>query len=241
MTLQERFHWVVRMSLMLFILASAAFLSALTAMRYAVQGREVEMPNLAGKSAAEAQQLLQSRRLGMKVEDRQYGSLAIDHVVRQSPPPETTVKTGQLAHVVLSLGPRKQTMPVLENRSVRAARIELLQSGLQMGEVSSAFLPGTEDETVLLQDPRPGSSDVTSPHVNMLVSLGSRPAAYVMPDLIGLALNEAITRLNGAGLKIAKITNAAAPGAVGGSVIAEVPARGHPVDANSIIELQIAQ
>lgn len=229
------------MSLMVFILASVAFLSALTAMRYAVQGREVKMPDVEGKSAREAQQLLQARRLGMKVEDRQYSPLAVDEVVRQSPPAESTVKTGQLAHVVLSLGPRRQTMPELENRSVRAARIELLQSGMQVGEVSNAYLPGTQDDTVLLQDPRPGSSNVTSPHVNMLVSLASPAPAYVMPDLVGMPLSEAIARLNGAGLKIAKITNVAAPGATNGSVVSESPVRGHRVDANSSIELQIAQ
>lgn len=241
MTLRERFNWAVRMSLMLFILASVAFLSALTAMRYAVQGREVQMPDLQGKNAREAQQLLQSRRLGMKVEDKQYSPLAVDDVVRQSPPPDTTVKTGQLAHVVLSLGPRRQTMPELENRSVRAARIELLQSGMQVGEVSNAYLPGTQDDTVLLQDPRPGSSDVTSSHVNMLVSVAAPSQAYVMPDLVGMPLNEAIARLNGAGLKIAKISNVAAPGAAIGSVVSESPLRGHRVDANSSIELQIAQ
>ena len=36
---------------MLFILASVAFLSALTAMRYAVQGREVVLPDVVGKRA----------------------------------------------------------------------------------------------------------------------------------------------------------------------------------------------
>ena len=54
-------------------------------------------------------------------------------------------------------------------------RIELLQSGMQVGEISSAYLPGTQEDTVLMQDPPPGTTDVTSPHVNFLVSLGSRP------------------------------------------------------------------
>lgn len=241
MTLRERFHWALRMSLMLFILASVAFLSALTAMRYAIQGREVEMPDLVGKTATQAQQLLQERRLGMKVEDRLYSQIPVDRVVRQSPPPNATVKTGQFAHLVLSLGPRKQTMPELENRSVRAARIELLQSGLQMGEISNSYLPGTQNDTVLLQDPGPGSSDVSSPHVNLLVSLGSRSPAYVMPDLLGLPLNDAIAKLNSAGLKVAKITTAAAPGAPDNSVIAQTPLRGHRVDSDTSIELRISQ
>ena len=41
MTLRERLEWVSRMSLLVFILASAAFLSAITAMRVAIHGREV--------------------------------------------------------------------------------------------------------------------------------------------------------------------------------------------------------
>jgi beta-lactam-binding protein with PASTA domain len=241
MTLRERFHWALRMSLMLFILASVAFLSALTAMRYAIQGREVEMPDLVGKTATQAQQLLQGRRLGMKVEDRLYSQLPVDRVVRQSPPPNATVKTGQFAHLVLSLGPRKQTMPELQNRSVRAARIELLQSGMQMGEISNSYLPGTQGDTVLLQDPRPGSSDVSSPHVNLLVSLGPRSPAYVMPDLLGMPLNDAIAKLNSAGLKVAKITTAVAPGAPDNSVIAQTPLRGHRVDSDTPIELRISQ
>jgi beta-lactam-binding protein with PASTA domain len=241
MSLPERLQWILRMALMLFILASVAFLSALTAMRYAVQGREVELPDLVGKRANVAQQMLQARRVGMKVEDRIYSPLPVDQVVRQSPPPYTTVKTGQLAHVVLSLGPRKETIPELENGSVRAARIELLQSGMQVGEISNAYLPGTQDDTVLVQDPAPGTTDVTSPHVNFLVSQGSRPSAYVMPDLVGLPLNEGIAKLNSAGLKIMKITSAPAPGATSNSVIAQTPARGHRVDTNSMIEVQTAQ
>ena len=54
MTLRERLEWVSRMSLLVFILASAAFLSAITAMRVAIHGREVSMPNLVGKNVNEA-------------------------------------------------------------------------------------------------------------------------------------------------------------------------------------------
>ena len=52
MSLRERIEWVFRMGLLVFILAAAAFLSAVTAMRFAIQGREVTMPNLVGKSSA---------------------------------------------------------------------------------------------------------------------------------------------------------------------------------------------
>jgi len=240
MPFREKVNWVLRMALMLFILASVAFLSALTAMRYAVQGREVVLPDITGKHTGDAEGILQARGLGMKVEDRIYNALPVDEIVRQSPPPNSTVKTGQLAHVVLSLGPRKETIPELEDRSVRAARIELLQSGMQVGEISSAYLPGTQEDTVMQQDPANGTTELTSPHVNLLVSLGSRPSAYVMPDLIGLPMNEAIAKLNGAGLKIAKIATVSTPGAVSNVVVSQTPPRGHLVDESAAISLQVA-
>ncbi len=57
MTFRERLEWIFRMALLAFILMSVAFLSALTAMRFAIQGREVAMPDVVGKKAVEAQQI----------------------------------------------------------------------------------------------------------------------------------------------------------------------------------------
>jgi len=75
MNFAERMQWVMRMAFLLFILSSVAFLSALTAMRIAVHGREVDMPDVAGKSEAQARQILHGRGLGLKIEDRIYGNL----------------------------------------------------------------------------------------------------------------------------------------------------------------------
>lgn len=241
MTLRERLQWMFRMALMVFILASVAFLSALTAMRFAIQGREVTMPDVVGLKPMEAQQTLQGRGIGMKVEDRIYSSLPADAVVRQSPPPNMRVKIGQYAHVVLSLGPQKATIPQLTDKSLRLARIELLRDGMQAGEIASAYLQGWPEDNVVQQDPAAGTSDVSSPHVDLLVSIGARPAAFVMPDLSGLALGEGESKLTGAGLKVAKLTFSPIPGFPHGTIARQVPARGARVDASTSIELQVAQ
>ena len=85
--LRERLEWAARMSLLVFILAAAAFLSAITAMRIAIHGREVNMPNLVGKNVSEAGQVLRSRGLGLRVADHVYSDVPINVVVRQTPPP----------------------------------------------------------------------------------------------------------------------------------------------------------
>lgn len=240
MGLRERLEWFGRLALMIFVLASVAFLSAITAIRFAIQGRQVEMPNLVGKKADEAQAALQKLDLGMKVDDRVYSNKPVDTVVRQSPPPGIHVKIGQRAHVVVSLGGQKVTIPALQQRSVRAARIELLRGGMQIGEQTDVYLPGYPEDTVIQQTPAPGTSDAMGPHVDLLVSLGSRPVAYVMPDLRGLTLLEAQQRLAAGGLKLGKISVQETPGALPGTVTAQAPAQGSRVEPGATIELQVA-
>jgi serine/threonine-protein kinase len=240
-TFKQRLESIFRFSLLMFTLASVAFLSALVAMRFAIQGREVAIPDVQGLKSVAAQQLLRGRGLGMKVEDRIYNPAPADTVVRQSPSAGTRVKVGQYAHVVISLGPQSATIPLVEQRSLRAARIELLRDRLQVGEISSAYLAGFPEETVVQQVPAPGTTDVTSPHVDLLVTLGTRPAAYVMPDLSGMPLNDAGSRLRASGLRISKFTLTAAPGVSHGVVLAQTPPRGSRVDAESAVEVQVAQ
>src|SRR5436853_2825554 len=184
MTLGERLEWLGRLTLLVFILASAAFLSASTAMRIAIHGREVTMPNLVGKNVSEASQMLQSRGLVLRVADRIYSDQPINVVVRQTPTSGLLMKVSQQAHVVLSLGQRQLQIPLLEGNSLRASRIELLRAGLQVGEVSAITMTDKPADEVVIQTPRPGNGAVT-PRVDVLVSQGPHESAYVMPHFVG--------------------------------------------------------
>ena len=238
MTLRERLEWVSRMALLVFILAAAAFLSAITAMRIAIHGREVNMPNLVGKNVTEANGVLRSRGLVLRVADRIYSELPINVVVRQSPPPGMLMKVSQQAHVVLSLGQRQLQIPLLEGNSLRASRIELLRQGLQVGEVSGITSGDEPADTVMLQTPRPGAG-AASPRVDVLVSNGPRENAYVMPHLVGLNEGEAQHRLDVAGLR-RKVNYVSAPQWPHGAVIDQTPLAGQRIPAASTIELIIA-
>jgi beta-lactam-binding protein with PASTA domain len=238
MTLRERLEWVSRMALLVFILAAAAFLSAITAMRIAIHGREVNMPNLVGKNVAEANNLLRTRGLVLRVADRIYSELPINVVVRQSPPPGMLMKVSQQAHVVLSLGQRQLQIPLLEGNSLRASRIELLRAGLQVGEVSGITTPEEPADTVMLQTPRPGAGAAT-PRVDVLVSSGPRDVAYVMPHLVGLNEVDAQHRLDVASLR-RKVNYVSAPQWPHGAVIDQTPLSGQRIPGSVTIDLTVA-
>jgi serine/threonine-protein kinase len=238
MTLKERLEWITRMALLVFILASAAFLSAITAMRIAIHGREVTMPNLVGKNVAEANRLLTSRGLVLRVADRIYSDLPINVVVRQTPPPGMLMKVSQQGHVVLSLGQRQLQIPLLEGNTLRASRIELLRAGLQVGEVSAVNMPDQPADTVVIQTPKPGTGAAT-PRVDVLVSQGPREKAYVMPHLVGLNEVDAQHRLDVAGLR-RKVNYVNAPQWPHGAVIDQTPLSGQRIAPSVTIELTVA-
>ena len=240
MRLRERIEWVFRMGLLVFILAAAAFLSAVTAMRFAIQGREVTMPNLVGKSSVDALAILQGRGLQLKVVDRVYSELPANAVARQSPPEGERMKVSQNAHVVLSLGPQNVTTPSLVGESLRVARIQLLQSGLQLGEVTTYLAPAALSDTILQQTPLPGMK-AASPRVNLLVAQGAPPSSYVMPWLVGMPLPDADRLLSSVGLKLSKTTFVPSPQWPKGVVTEQTPGPGSKITSESDIVMVVAQ
>jgi serine/threonine-protein kinase len=238
MTLRERLEALGQTALLIFILTSAAFLSAITAMRIAIHGRETTMPNLVGKNVSEASSMLRSRGLVLRVADRVYSDEPINVVVRQTPSAGLLMKVSQQAHVVLSLGQRQLEIPLLEGSSLRVSRIELLRAGLQVGEVSAVTMPDEPVDTVVLQTPRPGAGAAT-PRVDVLVSQGPRDVAYVMPHLVGLNVIGAQRRLDAAGVH-RKVNYVTAPQWPHASVIDQSPLAGSRVSASATVELTVA-
>ena len=236
--LRQKLESLGQTALLVFILASAAFLSAITAMRIAIHGREVTMPNLVGKNVGEANGMLRSRGLVLRVADRVYSDVPINVVVRQTPPAGLLMKVSQQAHVVLSLGQRQLEIPLLEGNSLRVSRIELLRAGLQVGEVSAVTMPDEPVDTVVLQTPRPGAGAAT-PRVDVLISQGPRDMAYVMPHLVGLNEIDAQHRLDVAGLR-RKVNYVAAPQWPRGTVVDQTPLAGARLSASGTIDLTVA-
>jgi len=240
MTFRERIEWLLRMCLLVFVLAATAFLSGVMSMRFAIQGREVDMPNLVGKNSAEVQSLLSKRGLHLMVADRVYSDLPANTVVRQSPPAGEHMKVSQDAHVVLSLGPQNVTIPELAGESLRVARIQLLQAGLQLGEVTSIPAPNLPADTVVQQNPLSGTR-AASLRVNLLVAEDEPQAAYIMPWLVGMQLPEADRLITSGGLKMATTMFTSSPEWPKGTIIEQTPNVGAKVTNETPIELVIAQ
>jgi beta-lactam-binding protein with PASTA domain len=96
---------ILQRLLMVTVLAVIFLVSASVVMYFALRGREVAVPNVVGKSQREAESLLEDQGLKMRVRNRaHHDKIPVEAVSEQSPAPGTTVKTGQVVRVSLSLG-----------------------------------------------------------------------------------------------------------------------------------------
>src|SRR5438128_7073242 len=153
-----------RFVLLFLILVSVAMVSALTAMRFAIHGREVAVPKLIGLTRAAAEQQANANGLILEVENHFYSpEVAEGKVLSQSPTPGSLVRRGWKVRVAESLGPQKAQVPDLVGQSLRAAEINVRQRGLEVGSVAVANLPSAAQDEIVAQSPPANSGSVDSP------------------------------------------------------------------------------
>lgn len=235
-----------RLALLGLVLVLVAFLSALTAMRFAIHGREVQIPQLRGKSTADAEALLSNLGLTLEVANRFYSpDVREGGIVSQIPQPGTKVRRGWRVRVALSLGPQRVSVPNVLGESGRAAEINVQRRGLEMGSVAIVHLPQFPADQVIAQSPPPNSTSLTSPRVNLLVTAPPEAQAYIMPDFNGRSALDARRTIEAAGLRALRTggspsADSNSPGGWSGYVIHQNPAPGERVSPGTTVVLEIS-
>jgi len=189
------------------VLMTVALISALTAMQFAIHGREVAIPKLVGMSPFEAERAGAASGLQVMVERQFYSpDIPEGRIMTQMPPPGTKVRRGWSVRVAQSLGPQRVTIPNVTGGSERVAELNIRRRGLSLGSVAHVNLPDSPLDQVISQSPPANASGVSAPKISLLVSDGPGPATYAMPNLTGQPLGSAMLALEDAGIKIGKVS-----------------------------------
>jgi eukaryotic-like serine/threonine-protein kinase len=248
-----------RMLLLVLVLMTVALISALTAMRLAIHGREVTIPKLVGMGPFEAERA--GAALGLQVVvERQFYSADIPEgrIMTQMPPPETRVRRGWSVRVAQSLGPQRVAIPNVTGGSERVAELNIQRRGLSLGSIAHLHLPGAPLDQVMSQSPPANASGVSAPKISLLVSDGPDLPVYVMPNLTGQPLGSAMLALQDAGIKVGKIsvlpaslpspgepqTAPVAPSAVSepsaaSMIVTQAPAPGQKIAVGSAVNFEV--
>jgi beta-lactam-binding protein with PASTA domain len=228
-----------RFAALALVLVFVAMVSALTAMRFAIHGQEVEVPAIVGKTPAEAERAVAG--LGLQIEvERQYYSPQIreGRIMTQLPLPGTKVRRGWQVRVAQSLGPQRVVIPDVTKQSERAAEWNIQRRGLEVASTAEMQLPGTPADQVLAQSPPANASQVEAPRTSLLVTVAADPPAYVMPSFVGQPLGSASRALQNAGFRLGNVSiapPAANPASSGTPLTVPTAAPPQPSPASMIV------
>jgi eukaryotic-like serine/threonine-protein kinase len=239
---QSQFSRWSSIILMVAILMVASLVSALTAMRFAIKGREVEVPKLAGRTREEAEQILKGRGLNLKVSSSRFSSeVAEGKVLVQFPPSGTRLKADRTVKVLLSLGSQRFAVPNLVGTSLRAAQLTLGQRRFSLGNTLYAHTAEGDPSTVVYQSPKSGTQEGSDPSVSILISLGPPAQYFIMPDLIGKPAELVAARARAEGFHLGKMNYRKYPGVEPGVVIQQKPQAGYRLTKSDVILMDVSQ
>lgn len=225
--------------------------SALTAMRYAIHGREVNVPNLMGKTVPEAQAAANALGLTLIIENRFFSEkIPAGRIVSQFPAPDSRVRKGWRVRGAESMGPQRSDVPNLVGQSSRAAEINVSRRGLALSSIAVARLEDVPPGQIVAQSPAAHASGVSSAQISLLVAAPAVDAVYVMPTFIGHPLVDVLPKLEDAGMQLGDLTEIATASsaaaktkshASGAVVVRQSPAPGQKVVTGATVSFEITR
>jgi beta-lactam-binding protein with PASTA domain len=241
---------LLRIAFRLLVLVVVFMASALTAMRFAIHGRQTTVPKLVGLSAHDAGRKIDSAGLLLDSSDHFYSSdVPEGRILSQVPEPGEQVRRGWRVRVAESLGPQRVVIPDLKGDSQRAAEMNVRRRGLELGSVAEGSIPDTLPDQIVAQSPPANATNVSAPKVSFLVAAQAERPSFVMPDLTGRPVDDATDTIVRAGLRVGNITtrdtqtdNAGESVAYGTRMVTKtIPAAGQRIYEGQAISLEVTR
>ncbi|MFF5702742.1 Stk1 family PASTA domain-containing Ser/Thr kinase [Streptomyces sp. NPDC012794] len=206
---------------------------------YINSGQFTKVPNLLGKTEAQARAELSAAGLGVKKVDRKF-SEAFDRgtVMETSPGGGKQIRGNDAVVIVVSRGPEVVSVPDLKGRPLEAAKEELTKAGLAPGIVTQAFSQDVAQGSVISTDPAGGQKRAPDTAVALLVSKG-RPVP--VPSVTGKPVDQARAALEALGLKVETAADQVNSPSPAGTVANQSAAAGTQAAAGDTVTLTLSK
>lgn len=232
---------MLRKFLVLSIALICGLISAALTLRIVRNSQTTSVPNLSGRTLAAANNDAGQRRLRVKVTGRKnHPKVGLGRVIEQDPPTGTSIKENRSIRVVLSMGPRKTTVPDVQGQALRSARLRLESMGVPIRRVIEAPSP-LVDDTVLVQVPDPGIVENLGEGVLLVVARNGSMRDYVMPDLIGKSIADISRAFQNRGFVPPQIRYRSYPGLARGTVLSQSPLAGYRLNPGTAVIFEVSE
>jgi len=229
--MQKEMSNLIRVPLYIFIFIILGLIFGYLTFGILSFSRTVEVPDLYGKSSVEASKLLKERGLYLNIEGEDYDSSMVPgYILKQDVPANKKVKEGRSIKIIVSKGPRVQSIPMLVNETLSNAESLLFQKGLKIAKIIRVHSDKVEKDRIIAQKPAP--TEKVSDYITVLVSLGPHEVIYYCPDFKEMPVEKAKELIEKLNLKIET-------GGSGNSVKTQKPNPGSYVKTGDTIYLQL--
>ena len=152
---------------------------------YIKASSDATVPNLVGKTEDDARNTLTKLNLSLKVKDRRANdTVAPGIIIEQSPSSGIAVKMPNEVEVVVSLGKKDITIPYVEKKDYREAKVEIEQVGL-VAKLSYEASDTIPINFITRTNPIVGVTVKQGTEVELFISNGPGINSFLMPNLIG--------------------------------------------------------
>ncbi|MDA3896558.1 MAG: PASTA domain-containing protein [Desulfobacteraceae bacterium] len=202
--------------------------------------KTVVVPDLVGEDIIYVLELLTNLGLNPKVKESEYSpDFAMNNIIYQDPDPGQVIKQGRDVRIIISKGTKVLSMPNLKGLNLQQALLIIEKNGLLEGSFAKTFHSKIKKDRIVAQYPLPGSETFRGISSNLLISLGTRPLEFVMPDLSGLFLDEAVLAAEKNHLKIDTIKMIYQKTKPDNIILNQNPSSGFHVLENDLINLEV--
>lgn len=159
-----------------------------------------KVPDLDGKTTAEATTSLTARHLGVGTTSEAFDEeVPKGEIISSSPTPGTSLKRDATVALVISKGPEPIPVPAVTGRTADAATTSIEDLGLKVAKAEEAYSTTVPKGSVISQTPSNGTL-VRGETVTLTVSKG--PEMVAVPKVDGLSRAAATQKLQDAGFKV---------------------------------------
>ncbi len=213
---RRRWPLIVGILVLLAIVAGGAF-----ALLSGDDGKPVTIPPVAGRSAAEAEQLLRDAGLDVSRQSVENDLVPVGTAIRTDPAAGEQVNEGDTVVLVISGGPGQETVPDVVGEQEDAARAELARAGFEV-KVTPEASDDVDEGTVIRQDPEGDQQATRGGTVTIVVSSG--PENLQVPDVRRRQQSEAEQLLIDRGFEVGNVSTTPSTSFDPGIVVRQDPA-----------------
>lgn len=202
---------------------------------------KVKVPDVVGMTKEEAIEVLNKKKLGIRVVDQKTSdTYEKGLIISQDPGEDTKVNKNTEIKVVISKGKEEKetTVPNVVGMSENEAQ-QTLEDKTLVVDFKSEYSDTVAEGTVISTDPSAGATVKEGSKVTMVVSQGAEKVS--VPSITGLSQGDADAALVGAGLKSGNVTEEYSDDQEAGTVISQKTAEGKKVKKGTAVDYVVSK